>query len=284
MVSVYSNAKINIGLNILGKYSNGYHKLDMIMLPISLSDRMDIEFKGKKGKLKIKCNIDSIPTNESNIIYKVYNKFYEITRLEKEEIEIYLEKKIPSQAGLGGGSSNGAFFLKELNKYYKHILSEEEMIELSKNIGADIPFFIKNTPCRVQGIGEELIEIKNNLQCKILLIKPNFGVSTKEAYKLYNKLENPKKADIQTLIESLKNNKLNDINQYNENVLEQSLLEQNKDIINFREKINCIKKYTFSMSGSGSCYYLLLPNDKNICIKELKEKIGDCNIYICNFL
>ncbi|MFA6709095.1 MAG: 4-(cytidine 5'-diphospho)-2-C-methyl-D-erythritol kinase [Fusobacterium sp.] len=284
MVSVYSNAKINIGLNILGKYSNGYHKLDMIMLPISLSDRMDIEFKGKKGKLKITCNIDSIPTNESNIIYKVYNKFYEITRLEKEKIEIYLEKKIPSQAGLGGGSSNGAFFLKELNKYYKCILSEEEMIDLSKNIGADIPFFIKNTPCRVQGIGEKLIKIKNNLQCKILLIKPNFGVSTKEAYKLYNKLENPKKADIKTLIESLKNNKLNDINQYNENVLEQSLLEQNKAIINFREKINCIKKYTFSMSGSGSCYYLLLPNDKKICIKELKEKIGDCNIYICNFL
>lgn len=284
MISIYSNAKINVGLNVLEKYDNGYHNLDMIMLPISLSDRIDIEFKGEKGKLKIKCNNKKIPTNESNIIYKVYNKFYSITKLDREEIEIYLEKNIPSQAGLGGGSSNGAFFLKELNKYYNDILSEREMIDLSKNIGADIPFFIKNLACRVKGIGEELIEIKNNLKCKILLIKPNFGISTKEAYKLCDELKNKRKADIDVLIKCLKNNELNNINKQNENMLEQSLLVKNKNIIYFREKIKDIKKYKFFMSGSGSCYYSLLSNEENICIKDLKKKIGDCEIYICNFL
>ncbi|MFK4786212.1 4-(cytidine 5'-diphospho)-2-C-methyl-D-erythritol kinase [Fusobacterium sp. MFO224] len=282
--SIYSNAKINIGLNILDRLSNGYHELDMLMVPISLADRLNINFKSKKGNLKINCNDEDIPKDENNIIYKIYNKFYDITKLEKEEIEVYLYKKIPSQAGLGGGSSNGAFFLKELNKYYENILSEQEMIEFSKTIGADIPFFIKNLPCRVKGIGEKLIEIKNNLQCKILLIKPNFGVSTKEAYHLADKLKNKKEANIEILIKALENNEMININKNNKNILEQSLLTENEDIIKFKKKLDMLKNYNFFMSGSGSCYYSLLPKEENICIKELKKKIGDCNIYICNFL
>ncbi|MDP0493645.1 MAG: 4-(cytidine 5'-diphospho)-2-C-methyl-D-erythritol kinase [Fusobacterium sp. JB021] len=282
--SIYSNAKINIGLNILAKKFNGYHKLDMLMVPISLADKLEINFKNIKGNLKINCDNKNIPTDEKNIIYKIYNKFYEVTQLEKEEVEIYLYKRIPSQAGLGGGSSNGAFFLKELNKYYKNILSEQNMIDISKEIGADIPFFIKNLPCRVEGIGEKLTEIKNNLEYKILLIKPDFGISTKRAYYLSDKLTDKKEANIEILIKSLKDNNLINLNLNNKNILEQSLLTEDENIINFRKKLDMLKNYNFFMSGSGSCYYSLLPKEESICIEELKKKVGDCDIYICNFL
>ena len=160
-VSVKSNGKINIGLNIIEKLPNGYHSLDMTMVPISLADDIEINFTGKKGKLSISSNKKDIPTDERNILWKVYNAFYKFLNRESDETEIYLHKVIPHEAGLGGGSSNGAFFLKELNKYNGNILSDEELIAIGKTVGADIPFFIKNYPCRVKGIGENLERIEN---------------------------------------------------------------------------------------------------------------------------
>lgn len=109
IVSIKSNAKINMGLNIIEKLPNGYHSLDMIMVPISLADTIDINFKEKKGNLKISSNKDNIPTDERNILWKIYDAFYKYTNIEKEEIEVYLNKVVPHEAGLGGGSSNGAF-------------------------------------------------------------------------------------------------------------------------------------------------------------------------------
>ena len=124
-IEVFSNAKINLGLNIEKKLENGYHSLDMTMLPIDLSDRMVIEFFEKKGELKITINHPYIPTDGRNILRKIYEKFYKLSNIESEEIELYLEKNIPIQAGLGGGSSNGGFFLKELNKFHGEVFTDE---------------------------------------------------------------------------------------------------------------------------------------------------------------
>ena len=118
IVKVESNAKINLGLNIVGKADNGYHLLDMVMVPISLKDKLTINFRETFGNLKIESNIKNIPTGKENIIYKIYDLFYKETKLKKQAIDVYLEKKIPSQAGLGGGSSNGAFFFNELNEFH----------------------------------------------------------------------------------------------------------------------------------------------------------------------
>lgn len=284
-VSLKSNAKINIGLNIIEKLSNGYHSLDMIMVPISLADEININFTEKKGKLQIKSNIKSIPTDEKNIIWKVYNAFYNFTNIEPDEIEIYLYKIIPHEAGLGGGSSNGAFFLKELNKYHKNILSDAELIKIGKSVGADIPFFIKNYPCRVKGIGEELEKIENNLDVDIVLVKPNFGVSTKEAYMLYSTLKNKKDANIEKIIEGLRENNLCNIEEFSENILEQGLLVSNENIKSFRKELEEKCNTKFFMSGSGSCYYTFCPKGKGEDYKSLlKTKISNCQIYSCSFL
>lgn len=285
MITIKSNAKINIGLNIVRKLENGYHDLDMVMVPIDLFDKLIIDFKNKKGKLYLTTNNKNIPVDERNIIHKIYKKFYEKTGYEEEEVNLYLEKNIPTEAGLGGGSSNGAFFLKELNKYHKDILSEKEMVDLGKEIGADIPFFIKNKPCRVRGTGEELEVIKNNLDCDIILIKPNFGVSTKKAYTLYENLKEKKKADIEKIIYALEKNDKEEVEKVNENALEQALLLSDFNIKIFREELIKIKGIKFFMTGSGSTYYLFAKkNEAANYIKRITKEINDCSVYSCSFL
>lgn len=105
-----ANAKINIGLNILRKKENGYHELDMTMLPISYYDMLTLRVFSESGNLRIFCRNKSIPTDKKNILFKVYEKFYEKTKIKPLKIKISLKKRIPPEAGLGGGSSDGAFF------------------------------------------------------------------------------------------------------------------------------------------------------------------------------
>ena len=281
---ITSNAKINIGLNITEKLPNGYHLLDMIMVPISLADKLEIKFNSQKGKLNISSNIKDIPCDEKNILYKVYKAFYEKTQIEPEDIDVYLEKNIPHEAGLGGGSSNGGFFLKELNKFHNFVLSDEDLSLVGKSVGADIPFFLKSTPCRVKGIGEKLEKIQNNLDCDVILVKPKFGVSTKKAYELYSKLDEKKFANIEEVLSGLKENNLKKVCKNIENMLEQGLLIDDKNIQNFRNRIKDTG-LDFFMSGSGSCYYILSSkNTTEDYLKILNQKFDDCRIIKCNFL
>lgn len=281
---ITSNAKINIGLNITEKLPNGYHLLDMIMVPISLADKLEIKFNNQKGKLNISSNIKDIPCDEKNILYKVYKAFYEKTQIEPEDVDVYLEKNIPHEAGLGGGSSNGGFFLKELNKFHNFVLSDEDLSLVGKSVGADIPFFLKNTPCRVKGIGEKLEKIQNNLDCDVILVKPKFGVSTKKAYELYSKLDEKKFANIDEVLSGLKENNLKKVCENIENMLEQGLLIDDEKIQNFRNRIK-ETGLDFFMSGSGSCYYILSSkNTTEDYLKILNQKFDDCRIIKCNFL
>ncbi|MGL6130277.1 MAG: 4-(cytidine 5'-diphospho)-2-C-methyl-D-erythritol kinase, partial [Fusobacteriaceae bacterium] len=232
-----SNAKINIGLNIVGVLENGYHLLDMTMLPINLIDNLTIKVIDEIGELKIKTNKKDIPVDKSNILYKIYEAFYAKIDKKSLNIEVYLEKNIPHQAGLGGGSSNGATFLMFLNKYHGDILTLQELICLGKNIGADIPFFLVNKASRVSGIGEKLLEIENNLKTSLVVIKPPFGVSTEIAYKQVKNIKNLKMANIDVIIEGLKNNDIAKIQNSIENNLEEALLKSDLNLKVFKNRL-----------------------------------------------
>ena len=281
--NLQSNAKINIGLNIVGVLENGYHLLDMTMIPIDLCDNLIIKVEDKSGDLKIKTNKKDIPVDSSNILYKIYIKFYEKVKLAPLSMEVFLEKIIPHQAGLGGGSSNGAIFLNFLNKFHGNILSFGELLELGKSIGADIPFFILNKPSRVQGIGEKLQEIENNLKVSLVIIKPPFGVSTIEAYKQMKNIDNPRKSNIDNIIQGLKENDLSLVEEYIENNLEEALLKSDKNLIEFRNKLKEVEELKFFMSGSGSAFYAFLIEDIDEKISKLRHRFNDCEIFLCNF-
>lgn len=286
---IKSNCKINVGLNIQGVLENGYHLLDMTMIPLELSDTMIIEFKGiKNQKLEIKTNKKGLPTDGRNILAKVYNKFYEASKLEYQEIEVYLEKIVPIQGGLGGGSSNGAFFLKELNSYHDNFFSEDELISLGKGIGADIPFFLVNKSSHITGIGEKIEVFQNNLESEIILIKPNFGVSTPEAFRSFDVLpeeEKKQKAKIFNIISGFSQNKLYNVIEGIVNQLELGLLKSDIRIYRFRNRLDSLNLGKFHMSGSGSVYFVFVEKNKvNSTLEELKEKLKDCEIYSTKFL
>ena len=281
--SLKSNAKINIGLNVTGVLPNGYHLLDMVMVPISLVDRLDGEIFDEEGELEMTTNKPSIPTGKENILWKIYNKFYEMSGLPRKRIKLHLEKVIPHEAGLGGGSSNGAFFLKELNSYHNNFFSLEELIEIGKSIGADIPFFIVNKPSRVKGIGEEIEVIENNLDRDIILIKPNFGVSTAKAYKNMYMLNNKVDADIDKIVCGLRDNDITLVEESIENHLEQGLLLEDSNIIEFRKRLSNIPNMKFFMSGSGSAYYTFVENGERE-VKAIKEQLQHCEVHLCRGL
>lgn len=282
--SLNSNGKINIGLNVTGVLPNGYHLLDMIMVPISLSDKITGEIEDISGTLEIKTNKADIPVNEDNILWKIYDKFYNESGLSKRKISLYLEKIIPHQAGLGGGSSNGAFLLKLLNEFHGNFFSQERLIEIGKSVGADIPFFLINRSARVRGIGEEIEIIENNLKNSIILIKPQFGVSTGKAYKNMSMLNNKRDANIDKIIFGLKENRVDIVENSIENHLEQGLLLEDENIIEFRKKLAELNM-KFFMSGSGSAYYTFVTQEESEeAVTRIKEYLNSCEVYLCSSL
>lgn len=283
--SLNSNGKINIGLNVTGRCENGYHLLDMVMVPISLSDTMTGEITDAKGTLTIETNKKDIPTGKENILYKIYDKFYDESALERKKVYVYLEKRIPHQAGLGGGSSNGAFLLKLLNNFHDNHFSMEKMIEIGKSVGADIPFFLINKSARVTGIGENIEIIENNLDSALIIIKPDFGVSTGKAYKNMYMLNNKRDADIDKIVLGLKENSLSTVENSIENHLEQGLLLEDENIIDFRKRLAALNNMKFFMSGSGSAYYTFADkNEKENIYKILKEHFKNCEVHLCGSL
>ena len=281
---IFSNAKINIGLNVFQKESDGYHNIDSIMVPIDLADEMDITFYSDLGDLKIECSDRNIPTDERNILYKTYKVFFEESEKEKKKIDIILKKNIPSEAGLGGGSSNAGFFLKLLNEHYGNIYNESELEELAMKIGSDVPFFIKNKTARVGGKGNKVDLVENNLKDSIILIKPlDFGVSTKEAYESFDNLKEVKYVDFDKIIECLKDNNRIALENSIENSLEQGILETDINIKMLKITLNSvISGKKFFMSGSGSTYYTFVTElEKSQIETRLKTFVENVKIIIC---
>ena len=281
---IFSNAKINIGLNVFQKEDDGYHNIDTIMAPIDLSDEMDITFYSELGDLKIECSNKNIPTDEKNILFKTYKVFFEESKKEKEKIDIILKKNIPSEAGLGGGSSNAGFFLKLLNEHYGNIYNESELEELAMKVGSDVPFFIKNKTARVGGKGNKVDLVENNLKDSIILIKPlDFGVSTKEAYESFDNLKEVKYANFDKIIECLKDNNRIALENSIENSLEQGILETDVNIKMLKITLNSvISGKKFFMSGSGSTYYTFVTElEKSQIETRLKTFVDNVKIIIC---
>tara|TARA_B110000444_G_scaffold122260_1_gene115042 strand:- start:203 stop:952 length:750 start_codon:yes stop_codon:yes gene_type:complete len=176
---VYPNAKINIGLNVLEKQVDGYHKLSSVFYPLNkLCDMLEIlpakYFSFSSSGL-------AIPGN-SNICVKAFELLK--SDFEIENVTMHLHKQIPIGAGLGGGSADGAFTLKALNKLFELELSIIELEKYALELGADCPFFIENSPKYITGIGEKMMNINLDLSSyKMKFIFPELHISTSEAYK-----------------------------------------------------------------------------------------------------
>ena len=177
---LFTPAKLNIRLKVTGRRPDGYHELVSIMVPVSLFDHLELE-RTRRGRIRLTCQGLSVPDNEENLVYRVARAFFSRTGLEPG-LSVRLTKNIPVAAGLGGGSSDAACTLKALNDMWSDPLTSEELAALSVSLGADIPFFLKNRPCVVRGIGEILEPIEKWPGFWYVIVTPPVKVSTAWVY------------------------------------------------------------------------------------------------------
>ena len=253
----YSNAKINLGLNIIEKRSDGFHNLESVFYPINVKDALEFipsqNTNLTSSGIKIDCS-----TNDNLIIkaYQLLQKDFEIPNL-----SFHIHKNIPFGAGLGGGSANAAYTISEINKFYKLNMSEPEIINYTSRLGSDCSFFIKNKPLFADRKGDNFKNINLNLsEYYILLIHPGFGISTVEAYQKIT-AKKPKKSILEIINEPIEKWKSELINDF-----ETALFPQYPILEELKNQLYSDGAVYASMSGSGSSIFGIFknkPSNKN---------------------
>jgi len=186
-ITLTAPAKINLSLRILCKRPDGFHELETLMVPIGLSDEIEIVHAPVHG-ISLSCNDPEIPTDSGNLCVKAVELFREETGI-AHGISISLMKRIPHGAGLGGGSSDAATVLKGINTLFDEPLVTEELALLAASLGSDVPFFLHDGPALCKGRGEILEDAPAIPERRILLIKPPFPVPTAWAYNCYAEIK-----------------------------------------------------------------------------------------------
>ncbi len=263
-LKIKSYCKINLALLIKNKRKDNYHEINSIMQTISLFDIIKLK---KNNKLSCKTNVKSIPTDEQNLAVKAANVFFNNVKTSKK-VKIKIKKKVPTKAGLGGGSSNAAFVLLGLNKLFKTNLEKKTLLKLAEKIGADVPFFIYGGTAVVEGLGEIVKKIKPIKNFYIVLVKPNFGVDTKKAYEKYDELKIKEKKSIEKIILSIsKGEKIEKIAKNLFNDFEKVI--ENKTIFEIKNKMKEYGALSCNLTGSGSCVFAIF-EDKTKAKKAKK--------------
>lgn len=267
-------AKINLAINVVGKKDDGYHDLDMIMLPVDLHDSIRIEVLPSNFETYITCDDFSLEVNEYNLCSITVEKMKKKYDIDKS-FRIHIHKNIPIGAGLGGGSSNAAAVINAIKTLLKLNIPYEEEIELAKSIGADVPFFLNSKPARVKGIGEDLTPIKIKNKYYVLLIKPEHGLSTKEVYQKYDELGSDNHADVDNLVKALENGEDDKLKDFMGNDLENASITMLPTIGEIKKQLLDDGFENVLMSGSGSSVFAISTN-RAMIEKEYKKlsKLG----------
>ena len=243
-MKVRAYAKVNLALDVVRKREDGYHDLEMIMAPITLHDLIYINVIDEG--IEIESNSKIVPTDQRNIMYKVAQLMQERYGL-KKGVKIFVYKHIPTQAGLAGGSADGA--------------SYEEMAALGKEVGADIPFCIYEKTAFVEGVGEKLQFIDEPFEAYLLLVKPKKGVSTQKAFTSLD-LSKVKHQDCRKMKKGIEMNDYQAVIDNLQNTLELPSIKMVPQIKEIKKEMMKLGFDGALMSGSGSCVFGITRNQE----------------------
>ncbi len=257
-ICIKARAKINLSLDVLRKREDGYHDVQMIMQSISLHDKVFLGQVEKKS-IKISCDKKWVPSNSDNIAYKAAKLLMDKFDLQKG-IDIKIVKNIPVAAGLAGGSADAAAVLKGMNELFSLNLEQEELMQLGKTIGADIPFCIKGGTMLAEGIGEVLTDLKPLNNVDIVLVKPKISVSTAWVYKNLNIEKIASRPYTDYLISMIEKRDLQNLGNKMVNVLEAVTIRKHEIICEVKEKLVKLGALGSMMSGSGPTVFGIFEN------------------------
>tara|TARA_B100000035_G_scaffold43462_2_gene32472 strand:+ start:1050 stop:1952 length:903 start_codon:yes stop_codon:yes gene_type:complete len=277
-VCVPAPAKINLFLSVGGKRSDGFHEIRSVLAKVQLYDLVTIRKTEEKGKTTISCPGNVEIANNQNLAVQMVDNWRSATGFEGG-IDISIDKKIPIQAGLGGGSSDAVSTLIGLNLFSQKKLNFEELHELSSRVGSDCPSFLLGAACVASGRGEQIGEVKSDaskgISCKrVLLFKPSCGFSTADIYGRY-RVGDSLFSDTNQMderIEHWESGQLSLIDlMYND--LSRPVLEKFIFITVLFEELRERFKLNPMVSGSGSCCFFIIPEGCDL--EPIKQLIRD---------
>lgn len=256
--TIKAYAKINLGLDVIGKLPNGYHLVKMIMQSVGIYDEITLD----RAQADITVTTDSgeLPTDENNLIYKAARLMIDTYHI-PEGVKIHLSKNIPIAAGMAGGSSDAAATMKGMNELFQLGISTEELMKISVAIGADVPYCILGGTALAEGIGEKLTALPPAPSCYVLVAKPDINVSTKYVYEHLDACEAFDHPDIDGIVAAIKNNNLQGIINRLGNVLETVTVQAHPIITEIKDQMNAYGASGSLMSGSGPTVFGIYTNE-----------------------
>ena len=269
--TIKAAAKINLILDLTAILENGYHSIYTVMQSVNIYDTVTLELNESK-KIKLSCSLPYIPTNEKNTAYKAAEYFFEYIGDTTHGVTINIEKSIPIQAGMAGGSANAAAVIKGLNYLFKNKLSADELYKLCEKVGADVPFCIAGGTRLCLNKGEIMAKLPDLPDCYIVIVKPEQGVSTKTAYANYDAAEWIRHPDNEGFLFAATQQDLKTMCYKASNVFVQVI--EVSDRVKIKSVMRNHNAMMAMMTGSGTAVFGIFEKEKDAkkCADSLRDK------------
>ena len=261
MTTLYEGAfaKLNLTLDVLDKRPDGYHDIKSIMQAISIRDDVEIDI-GTGRPWSLECTAEGIPTDETNLAWKAAKVYCQAMSKDPGGIAIRIHKRIPSGAGLGGGSADAAAVLRALNRHYGDPLSILALAELGAQVGSDVPFCVLCGTAMAEGRGERLRKLPDMPDCVFVVCKPDFSVSTPELYHKIDSVAIPKHPDHMAMESALLAGDIGKIADLIYNVFDPVVTAEHLEMNYIKSICNSYGALGMQMTGSGSAIYAIMPS------------------------
>ena len=260
MTTLYEGAfaKLNLTLDVLDKRPDGYHDIKSIMQTVSIRDDIEIDV-GTGQPWKIICETEGVPTDERNLAWKAAKVFFETIGKDPDGLEIRITKRIPMEAGLGGGSADAAAVLRALNRHYGAPLSILALAELGAQVGSDVPFCVVGGTAMVEGRGERLRMLPGMPDCVFVVCKPDFSISTPELFKKIDEKTIAKRPDNRAMESAILAGDLGRVAENFCNVFDPLVTEEHLELNYIKSIFNSYGSVGQQMTGSGSAVFCVVP-------------------------
>ena len=261
MTTLYEGAfaKLNLTLDVLGKREDGYHDLQSVMQTISIRDDVEIDV-GTGKPWKLLCDKEGIPTDERNLAWKAAKVFFDAVKKDPDGLEIRITKRIPVEAGMGGGSADAAAVLRALNRHYDNPLSILALAELGAEVGSDVPFCVVCGTAMVEGRGERLRKLADMPDCIFVVCKPDFSSSTAELYRKIDETAIARRPDNRAMESALLEGDLGKVAEQLCNVFDPVVTSDHLELNYIKSIMNTYGALAEQMTGSGSAVFAIMPN------------------------
>lgn len=259
MTTLYEGAfaKLNLTLDVLGKREDGYHDIKSVMQSISIRDDVEIDI-GTGKPWTLECDKEGIPCDETNLAWKAAKLYCEAMKKDPNGIAIRITKRIPSGAGMGGGSADAAAVLRALNRHFGAPLSIPALAELGAQVGSDVPFCVVCGTVMAEGRGERLRRLPDMPDCIFVVVKPDFSVSTPELYRKIDEVAIPKHPDHQIMESALLAGDLEKVAHNLYNVFDPVVTDEHLELNYIKSLFHQYGAVGYQMTGSGSAVYAIV--------------------------